>query len=373
MKSVRESNYELLRIVSMFFIVAWHVIIHGNLLTNTVGNLNIIMNALELFFIVHVSVFMLITGYFQSKSRFRFKKLISLILEIWFYNFFINTFLYLSGIVEYSSADYLSKIMFYNYSSYWYIQFYIVVYLVSPYLNKIIDFCSRKELKKLIIIMFCCFSIIPAFTFSLAYYASGSSLDQYILLYFIGAYIRKYDIVKTFLSKFSISKKRLIYISIYLLAWLLNVGLFYLSLVLSNKENSIIQFISSFLQTSKFYYSKPLVIIQSLSIFLLFGTFHFKCRLVNIISRLTLGVYFIHEAAYIRSNIYVWFGIDGQGMIFSRKIIIKIFLVALAIFIGCSLIEFMREKIFLLLSKTKFFKKIDKKIDPVFERLEQVK
>lgn len=369
MKKVRESNYELLRIIAMFFIVVWHVIIHGNLLASTTGKLNLLINALELFIIVHVSIFMLITGYFQSKSKFRFKKLLLLILEIWFYNFFINTFLLLSGLVKYTNAEYLSQIMFYNFSSYWYIQCYIIVYLLSPFLNRLINNCSRREIKILIIILLCCFSIFPSLTFNLSYNATGSTLEHYILLYFIGAYINKYHLNDTFLNKFTVRKKRIVYLFIYFLTWLFNFSLFYLSSRLSNTNSSIVQYICSFLQFTKFYYSRPLVIIQSLSIFMLFGTFHFKNKIINKISGLTLGIYIIHEAIYLKSNLYIWLGIDGNGVINQKFIIVKVFVVSLIIFTGCLLLDLIREKIFNLLLKLKMIKKLEKKLDLIYSNM----
>ena len=36
-QSVRESNFELLRIVSMFFIILYHIIIHGHAIDNSIN------------------------------------------------------------------------------------------------------------------------------------------------------------------------------------------------------------------------------------------------------------------------------------------------------------------------------------------------
>ena len=61
---VINSNYELLRVIAMIFIVIWHVIIHGNLVERTTGAVNFVINAILLFVIVHVNIFMLLTGYY---------------------------------------------------------------------------------------------------------------------------------------------------------------------------------------------------------------------------------------------------------------------------------------------------------------------
>ena len=35
---VRESNFELMRIISMLFIILWHIIIHGHMIENCISN-----------------------------------------------------------------------------------------------------------------------------------------------------------------------------------------------------------------------------------------------------------------------------------------------------------------------------------------------
>ena len=69
---IRNSNYELMRIVSMFLIVLYHVIYHGQVLQNCHNEgAKIILELLEFFTLVHVNSFILVSGYFQSTSRFK--------------------------------------------------------------------------------------------------------------------------------------------------------------------------------------------------------------------------------------------------------------------------------------------------------------
>ena len=212
---IRESNYELLRIISMIFIIVWHLITHSGLEMNSTGSTNFFINLLMLLSIFHVSVFMLITGFYQSKSKFKLQKLLSLLIEIGFYNLIINTFFYVSGIVKYTNIDYLKSILFYNFNDLWYIQCYIIVYLLSPFLNRFIENTDRLVLKKLIIVLLLCFSIFPFLSSNLTFNTNGFSVYQYVMLYFIGAYIRKYNLNRDFLKYFNKSQKQLIYFSIF--------------------------------------------------------------------------------------------------------------------------------------------------------------
>jgi len=71
---IRQSNFELMRIVSMIMIVLWHIIIHGHLIDNTTGGINLFLNLILCLCIVHVNSFVLVTGYFQYDKEFSLKK-----------------------------------------------------------------------------------------------------------------------------------------------------------------------------------------------------------------------------------------------------------------------------------------------------------
>lgn len=113
-KQLRDSNYELLRIISMIFIITWHVIQHGQVVEHTTGLANMIFNMTMFFVIVHVNCFMLITGYYQSKSKFRLNKFISYILQIWFYNIAITSILSITGLIKINFCDYIINTAFFK-------------------------------------------------------------------------------------------------------------------------------------------------------------------------------------------------------------------------------------------------------------------
>ena len=61
----RNSNFELLRIVSMLFIILWHTIMHGNMLYNcTNESIKWILEIIQFLIIVHVNSFVMVSGYF---------------------------------------------------------------------------------------------------------------------------------------------------------------------------------------------------------------------------------------------------------------------------------------------------------------------
>ena len=88
----RESKIELLRIFSMLLIISLH---WGGYCINI---LTLKLYSFEWFFCwfirgiayISVNVYVLITAYFLCKSPFRIRKLIKLVVEVWFYSVFIQ-------------------------------------------------------------------------------------------------------------------------------------------------------------------------------------------------------------------------------------------------------------------------------------------
>lgn len=65
-KKIRNSNFELMRIISMFLIVLYHTIYHGHIIQNsTTLFLKTFFLILEIITIVHVNSFVLVSGYYR--------------------------------------------------------------------------------------------------------------------------------------------------------------------------------------------------------------------------------------------------------------------------------------------------------------------
>ncbi|MGL5821546.1 MAG: acyltransferase, partial [Sarcina sp.] len=87
--SIRESNFELGRIILMFMVITLHYLGHGGVLTNVaIGSFNFYISYfLEGLSIIAVNTFIIMFGYFQSKSSFKLYKVIKFYLMILFYSF----------------------------------------------------------------------------------------------------------------------------------------------------------------------------------------------------------------------------------------------------------------------------------------------
>ena len=154
---VRKSNFELMRILCMFFIVLCHVIGKGNVLTNSHNQtLTVIVEFIQLLIVVHVDLFVLLTGYFQSKSNFKMSKMLKIIAQCLFYTIVIMLVLSLTGVITLSKVEIVKNIFVNFIGDYWFINIYLLLYAISPFLNIIIDNMNQSKYKKLLI---CCFVI----------------------------------------------------------------------------------------------------------------------------------------------------------------------------------------------------------------------
>ena len=361
MNKERASNYELLRIVSIFFIVMYHTIHHGNVINNCLNEgLKVILEFIMLILVVHVNSFVLVTGYFQSKSNFKQSKLWSIINANWFYKALIIIVFFILQIEPITKLDLFINLFPLNLTEYWFINPYLILYCLSPFLNKLINTLDKKSYQKLIIVLLIILSVFPYLTGNLIYQNDGFTLYNFVILYLIGAYLRIYPIKESYIFKrLSNNTFQVLTIVIFFICAFINTSFSRTATTILG-INSIFDFLASNIISMTRAYSNPIVIIQSIAFFSFFGTLTIKSKLINKISKLTLGVYFIHDNYYIRRHIYKWIGLDGP-LVISYKYVIYIFLATTLIYIGCSIIEWFRQLLFKGISKIKISRKIREK------------
>lgn len=353
MTKVRESNFELLRIISMFFIVVYHVLVHGQILEHATGSMELMTVFIEAFILVHVNSFILITGYFQCKSKMKLGKVLSLNNATWFYKVVIMLILIGFGIISPDIISIIQTFLPIDFGIYWFISSYLILYLISPILNKVIDNSTKKDLQKIIIILFIVVSLLSTFTKDVFFNTiTGRSLSTFILLYFIGAYIRLYPTnISYFMKPFTLEAKRIIYIILFLFCVIFStfcwLGYDYLG-----QFGSLSREISTILGYTHISYASPIVILQSIFYFLIFSTLSFKSRKVNFIAKHVLGIYLIHENIYIRTYLYDWLGFSNIESVTIRTLLYVV-IISVAIFIISLIIEIVRQIIFKFIYNSK--------------------
>lgn len=353
---MRNSNFELMRIVSMFFIVIYHIIIHGKLLENSHGTTHFVLYIILATCIVHVNSFILVTGYFQCKSKLKFTKVIQLNNSIWFYTVSIVLFFIIVKGNTFNSTELLKTFLPISYNDYWFLTNYLILYLISPILNTVINNIDEKKFKRIIVLLLFIDSILPTLTNSSFFNVTlGYSLYHFIFLYFVGAFLRNYPIEDWYIFKKS-SKKALQLISLFIFFLMAFINIINQS---ASKEllnmHPIIAEVGIIFSNSFIAYNNPLVIIQTIAFFVFFSTLNLKNTFINYISTATIGIYLIHDNNNIRNVLYKFLGFNGNN--YSVIILVKILGCAILIFISCLIIELIRKFIFKLIYNTKIAKK----------------
>lgn len=331
----RDSNIELLRIISIIFIIMFHYVYKSEFLYNGLTFNVFVIKSFWLFGELGVNLFILITGYYVSKSNFSLKKFILLIFEVLFY----QLLLYIIGDLVGYNSDYLSLrqsiVLFLPNltGKYWFMTAYLLVYLLSPFLNFVIKNFNKKNYQKFLLLNLIIWSIIPTI-FGFLYNGTESMLFYnrliwLIFMYFVGGYIRKYNI--------KILKDKTNCIKISLKTYLIMLG----SIIY------IYYFKDSFIKlgTNEISYlwgpNNIFMFILSVSFFKLFTNIKIKNnKIINKISSTTLGIYLLHDgylAHYMWSNIF-----KSNQNIYSDNFLIHILISTFTIFVVGVIIDLIR-------------------------------
>jgi surface polysaccharide O-acyltransferase-like enzyme len=355
----RQSNFELMRIVSMFLIVIYHIIMHANILNNTVGSIHVIIQFIIILCCVHVNSFVLITGYFQCEKKMHFNKVISLINSMWFYKVVIVSIFIIFDIMQIDPIKRMLSFLPINYGmdEYWFVGCYLILYLISPILNTVVNNISKVKLKKILLLLFFVCCILSTFTSNVAFNdLGGHSITQFIFLYFVGAYLKKYPLNKKELFH-SPSLLRLIsFVLIFVFA------IFKLCITLSGEKIANYGTIASYfgnLMIGNIWidFDTPLIVFESIAYFIFFNNLDISSKLINRLSKYMIGVYLIHDNYYIRETIYFRLFKFLKITIYSKSIFLKIFIVAIIIFLVCMFIEALRQLLFKFIYNMKWAKK----------------
>lgn len=327
---LRNSSIELLRIICMILIIFHHYSVHSGYYysVETFSYNTVLMQFASLGGKIACCVFMLITGYFMIKSKINLKKIILLMLQTLFYSILAVLIVVISGDKTLEPIDYFKSLFPYVYGN-WFIIVYLVLYILSPYINKMILSLEKKDIEKLILILIVLFSLIPSnFTGSMI---PTNNIVMLTIMYIIGAYLRLY--VKQ--GPKVLYKRMVIMCFALMILWVL----FYDGMgMLLNKDLLIssatkVEGISSFV-----------VVIISIFIFLHFSNnYVFHSRAINKIAATTLGIYLLHDNNYIRPKLWEeWFA--NKEYFCSKALILHMGIKCLAIFVICALIEYIRAK-----------------------------
>lgn len=362
-KSSRNYGIDLLRISSMISVVFLHVLGHGGLLDLDHSPLSFsTVWFLEILAYPAVNCFVLISGYIGYKNERifpKFKNLINLAITVAFYS--ISLFLIFCfwdpevlGIKEFVKSFF--PIIF---KRYWFFTAYVGLFLLSPLLNLLVYKSNLRQASAYLVVFFI-FSIISTVhdSFSLL---GGYSVIWFVLLYLLGAVMKKYNLNKLF------SKKAWLILSLstFVITWLSKILLKFSGISLLESQSGIlVQYVS------------PTVVLMAIG--LLCWSSSIKCPLsvmpvIAFFSSSAFSVYLIHDNPLVRN--YLIAEISSLIGDFNFPLLtISIIGFVLVIFIACILIDKIRILFFKLIKIDKFSditeRVIIKLLNAVYKRFE---
>ena len=349
-QTTRNSTFELLRIISMILIVAYHA---GRSID--VSQLSIFNRGMFYLIsswgILGVDLFVIISAWFLCEQKFRTTKLISLIFEVITYVFAFtilsviwNTYKAGGGeafvaVLRHHASEFLSPFWA---NEYWFITAYIFMLLIAPFINKLHEFFDQKSLKTLLVL----FSFIPVYS---TINGGGVIKDvmNFCYIYFLISYLKRTDFCL---------KSKALKILPYILMGVLIVGravFFTILHNISSTDNALISniylFLDRFINNTILDTGRHSLILLIIALLIFFSVKDIKpfySKYINWISGCTLGVYLFHENSLFNlCDIFKGYVIKVGFIQYDAFFPLTYFAVILCIYILGSMFEFLRIQI----------------------------
>ena len=288
MRQERNSNTEFLRIIAMLFIVMSHYSVHGGF------DFNSITNTFNFFFLkgirlgaLGVDVFILLFGYYSVSSKNNnLKRAFHLWGQVLTYSLLLY-FLYLFFISKkLNISECLTSVFPTLTSLYWFFTAYIIFFLLSPYINMMLNSLTQSNYLKYLFVMLFFWCLVPTITQSVP---AGGDFSLFLLLYSLGGFLRLFPN-----SLLCNKKTGIILLSVSFIVLLLSpvciftLGKYYP--ILNGKENIL--------------YSQTSVLVIGSALGMSIIAVNLKRRInksINYLASITFGVYLLHDNSLTRS------------------------------------------------------------------------
>lgn len=332
-QALRQSNFELLRIIAMIMIIAHHFSLFGGFeFSNDTVNINRLwIQFIQIGGKSGVNVFVLISGYFLiSTQGISINKAVKLWLQIFSYSILIFAIFVFTGMEPFSIKELIKYCFPLSFSQWWFASTYFVLYLVSPYVNMLLKSFNRTQYAKFLLFFGVLWCIIPTFT---GKDIQSNNLLWFIYLYSCAGYLKLFG----FTGKF----RAVTYIMFSVIFMLLA----FTSTVIFDLLGTKIPFFS---YHATFFYGYQSFPVFAAGILLFMGFLKIDighCPFINILSSSMFGVYLLHEHIYMRR--FLWETIFSNASYTKSDILIPYSLFVIAVvFIVCTLIELTRIYVF---------------------------
>lgn len=336
----RNIAFDILRIIAMLMVTMLHITGHG------LGGVEIeafsgtywIVLIFNTFSLVAVNCFVLISGYFLSQKNVSLKKIVALWFQVWTYSVAIYLVLCaMPGVdVNFSIPALVECLCPLLSNQYWFFTCYLLLYLFSPVLNRLIAVWDQQEHQKILIALIAVFSVIPSINIWGDSFGTnrGYSLVWFSVLYLIAGYIRKYPLHLPVHPALVYAVPSVVLCALHsaITAW--NPGIGSLEEILTN-------------QTS---YNGPLVLCASVGLLIWAQNSSPRSnawiiKVITTSASLTFGVYLLHDHGTIRQVLWNDWVRLAEVSTNGAAFILRVIIVLIGIFVCGLAAEFIRQKL----------------------------
>lgn len=338
----RNYGIDLMRIVSMFMVVIIHLTGLSGMLNEAVSLNRYILHIIYAAVICAVNCYALISGYVGVCAEFKLRRIVNLWFQVAFYSVLITGILYFiqpEG-VTITLTDLIKSFFPVASREYWYFTSYFGLFFFMPLLNNLINNTAEKTLRRFVIavlLLYCAYSRV--FASDIFNLGLGYSMIWLIILYIIGGYMRKYEIVEKIKN------------SAALIAYIISTLLTAAAILIRGVNN-----------TGWIYYISPFVLIQAIGLITVFAKLKINNKkligFIGLFSPLAFGVYLIHINERLFAC-FVKYLVTGYASLPTAVMLGKVAVTAVLLYICCSLIDLVRMKLFTAIHIDTFGRKIE--------------
>lgn len=370
MKKQRQSNLELLRIISMLMIVSMHLVNHGGLIDLAQAGTLSYYFVWTLFGVSFISInlYLLISGYFLVDTKFSSWKLARLGGQVFFYAFGITMLFWLFGKAPKDLETFVRSVLPVGSDFYWFISMYVGMYLLAPVMNRLIRALTKRQMECAMALSFVLVSVWPNILYfsSALNTAGGVSISWFLTVYLFGAYLKLY-----YRPDGKFAKKMLPAVGVSLL---IPFSRFVIELLLQTPLGKIAVLDDLMWGYSIFYnYSSILAGAAAFLWFLAFLNLRVApgrlSRGIVAVAKTAFGVYLIHDHLYIRESLWGRMGcVSWLGKWYLPFAVVG---AVFFVYAACALIEALRQLLFAPLDRNRklkgFFERLDKRLYKIWK------
>ncbi|MBR5080348.1 MAG: acyltransferase family protein [Victivallales bacterium] len=345
---------DLLRMLAMYMVCMLHLLGQGGVLKASESNRSIywIATFLNIAAYCAVDCFAMISGVVGCKTPFIPKRLFRLWLQALFYSLGLTLVFKFIMPGSIGKGDILNSMFPFSTGGYWYLTSYAIMYFVIPEMNFLLTHQDKSNIRKFLWTFFIIFSLmamLPILQHLSSPVKLGYSAIWLAYLYMLGGFIRIYGLNDLFPSCISrrllfqrLTKTPMALLIAYTLCISVTFLLFFGGRIAVSHNISIGKICQRYV-----CYNSPTILLSAIALLELFMNLNVSCLvpIIRFASPTAFGVYLIHEHKAISSHFLIdkfkW-TIDQPAWLFPFTIIVS----ALIIYTVCSLIDFLRLRLF---------------------------